>query len=121
MSREPPDDLRTEGQRLWREMVEGVAPGWELDAGDYVVLEEMCRARDANHRLQRRIDREGVEVAGSKGQPVAHPLLGEVRQNRALIVAGAKRVELAPPKARTSHLDRAGRNQLRDARANRWR
>lgn len=56
-------------------------------------------------------------VEGSKGQLVAHPLLREVRMNRALIMANARAIEIAPPKQRTAHLDKRGRDQLRDARA----
>jgi hypothetical protein len=117
---DPPAGLRTAGLKLWADTHEGVAPGWKLDVADLELLEQACRLKDTAVRLQRRVDHEGTTVQGSEGQMVAHPLLREVRMTRALVVATLKKVEIAPPRARTAHLDKRGRDQLRDARARRW-
>jgi P27 family predicted phage terminase small subunit len=118
---EPPKGLRGAGLTLWERTVDGVEDGWKLDAHDLVVLEQCCRWADTIDRLQRRVDREGVEVDGSKGQRVAHPLLREVRMTRALLAANIGKVEISRPRATTRHLDKRGRDQLRDARSRRWR
>src|SRR4051812_35013878 len=115
-----PNGLRTEGLRLWRDTLAGVADGWRLDVADLTLLEEACRLRDTAARLQRRVDREGTEVTGSEGQTVAHPLLREVRMTRALMVATIKRVEIAPPRQRTGGMSKRQRDQLADARRSRW-
>ena len=59
-------------------------------------------------------------MAGSEGQQVGHPLLREVRMTRALIISTVKKIETAPPRERTGHLDKRGRDELRDARRKRW-
>lgn len=117
---EPPNGLRTEGLRLWHDTLAGVADGWALDIADLTLLEEACRLRDTVTRLQRRVDREGTQVTGSEGQMVAHPLLREVRMSRALIVSTVKKVEIAPPHQRTGGMSKRQRDQLADARRQRW-
>jgi phage terminase small subunit len=121
MSYDPPKGLHPAGLALWNETIEGVQDGWRLDSHDLVVLEECCRLRDMEARLQRRVDREGILIAGSEGQQVTHPALRELRMTRALVLANIRRVEIARPRATTGHLDKRSRDQLRDARAKRWR
>jgi phage terminase small subunit len=118
---EPPKGLKPAGLALWRQTIEHVEDGWRLDSGDLTVLEECCRLRDIEARLQRRVDREGILQDGSEGQKVVHPALKELRLTRAMVLANIKRVEIARPRARTGHLDKRGRDQLRDARSKRWR
>lgn len=78
-----PSHLSDTAQTAWLEMV---MPDRET-AASLIALEAMAvqvaRARDA----QRRIDEEGLVIAGSKGEPVPHPALaieraaqGEVRK-----------------------------------------
>src|SRR3954451_22700324 len=117
---DPPNGLRTEGLRLWRDTLAGVADGWRLDVADLTLLEEACRLRDTAVRLQRRVDREGTEVTGSEGQMVAHPLLREVRMTRALVVQTLARIEATRPAPRTGAMNRRQRGQLADARRERW-
>jgi hypothetical protein len=115
-----PSDLNAPGRALWEDVSAGVAEGWKLDAKDYAYLTQAAKAADMAARLQRRIDREGVVVKGSMGQRVAHPLLREARLHRALVVAAVGKVELAPPRQTTGHLNRRQRAQLADARRERW-
>jgi phage terminase small subunit len=117
---EPPEGLRTAGQALWRQTIDGVQDGWKLDCNDLTVLEECCRLRDAEVRLQRRVDQEGLLIKGSEGQMVVNPAVRELRMTRALVMASIKKVEIARPRQRTGHLDKRGRDQLRDARSKRW-
>src|SRR4051812_37671355 len=101
---EPPKGLHTAGLKLWRQTVEGVQEGWRLDAHDLTTLEECCRLRDTEARLQRRVDREGATVQGSEGQMVAHPLLRELRMTRALVMTNIRKVEINRPRSATRHL-----------------
>ena len=117
---ESPKGLKTAGLALWRLTVEGVEPKWKLTVDDLTVLEECCRLRDTEARLQRRVDHEGVTVKGSEGQMVAHPLLRELRMTRALVMTNIKKVQINKPRKHTAHLDKAGRDQLGDARRKRW-
>ena len=117
---EPPRGLKPAGLKLWRQIVDGRAEGWTLTADDLTVLEECCRLRDAEQRLQARVDHEGDMVAGSEGQPVVNPALKELRMTRALVMTNVKKVQINRPREHTAHLDKAGRDQLGDARRKRW-
>jgi P27 family predicted phage terminase small subunit len=118
---EPPKGLKAEGLRLWRATIADKAEGWRLEADDLAALEEACRLRDVAARLQRVVDREGMTVVGSQGQPVLHPAARELRLTRALIASTIKRVELAPPAARRKvDIDKSRKDQLGDARRKRW-
>jgi hypothetical protein len=117
---DPPQGLKAAGRQLWGDTLAGVQSSWKLDVKDLALLEEAARLRDVAARLQRRVDREGTTVAGSEDQLVAHPLLRELRLTRALIVSTMAKIEVSRPRTRTAHLDKSGRDQLRDARSRRW-
>lgn len=118
---EPPKGLQAAGKALWKQTIDGVAQGWQLDIADLVVLERCARWADDEARLQARVAAEGDVVAGSTGSPVVNPAARELRQVRSLIATNIKRVEIAPPRASTRHLSKRGRDALADARRNRWR
>jgi hypothetical protein len=63
---------------------------------------------------------DGMVVAGSTGQPVLHPAVREARQHRSAAAAIIARIKLEPPKVRTGPLSKRQRDQLGDARRNRW-
>lgn len=75
-----PRNLGRAGSKLWRSMV----ADYDFRPDELVNLEAACREADVIDRLQAAIDEDGFEltVAGSMGQPVANPLLAEVRQHR---------------------------------------
>jgi phage terminase small subunit len=50
-------------------------------------LMSACDLIDAADTMQRKVDEEGVIASGSQGQPVAHPLIAEVRHYRREAVA----------------------------------
>ena len=76
-----PRGLSDKAARLWH----GVTDGFTLRDDEYELLEAACREIDLIARMQREIDQDGVMTTGSMGQPVAHPLLGEVRQHRVVL------------------------------------
>lgn len=117
---EPPKGLKEPGAALWQATVADVAEGWALDSRDLAVLEQACRLRDAAAALERRVGRMGVMTTGSKGQPTLNPCVRELRVTRLAIASALGKVELRPPRQGTRHLSKRGRDQLADARRQRW-
>lgn len=76
-----PSDLGQRGRRLWREVVGEYA----LEHHERELLAEAARVLDTLDDLAAQVDRDGTTVAGSKGQPVLHPALGEARQQRLVL------------------------------------
>lgn len=78
-----PKGLGPKARKKWRE----IAGAYELRADELRILEDACREIDLVERMQEALDDPDNEllVAGSMGQPVASPLVQEIRQHRALI------------------------------------
>jgi hypothetical protein len=55
---------------------------WECSPAELELLAEACRTLDELDALRRAVAKEGATVAGSQGQPRAHPALAELRQGR---------------------------------------
>jgi hypothetical protein len=74
--------LGTAGKRAWRAATdEFVFSGPELE-----VLRTLCRLLDELARVETAIaETDSLIVAGSTGQPKAHPLLEEARRHRATL------------------------------------
>ena len=115
-----PEGLEEAGAALWQSVLADVADGWQLDARDLALLEAACRAADRASQLDSEVERTGLMVAGSKGQPTLHPGVGEARQQRHLAATLLGKVEMSPPGERTGHLSARQRDQLNDARRRRW-
>ncbi|MGI5214957.1 hypothetical protein [Plantactinospora sp. CA-290183] len=75
---DPPDDLGDAGRRLWSDVV----GGFTLGPGELGSLWEACRTADELGTLRKALDGADMTVKGSQGQPVANPLLMEVRRHR---------------------------------------
>lgn len=65
-----PAGLGRAGRALWR--LAWAQAHWLVD-GDRVLLEVACRRLDEIDRLEAILAREGLIVAGSRGQPAVHP------------------------------------------------
>lgn len=85
-----PAGLSRRARRLWRDVVEG----WELDTDSLAVLESACRAWTRMEAAEDAVERDGLTVAGSRGQPVQHPLLPVVDRERAAALAALKQLGL---------------------------
>ncbi len=74
---------RGRGARLWRD----VTGCYALRVDELAVLEDACRHLDLVDRIEKEIvkARSSLTTAGSQGQSVANPLLGELRQSRDLV------------------------------------
>src|SRR5690606_12587211 len=74
-----PTKLGAKARRLWNETTEQ----WELRPDELRVLEDACRQVDLIERIEKALADQDLIVRGSQGQPVANPLVQEVRQHRA--------------------------------------
>lgn len=79
---EPPDGLDDAGSALW----EAVTVEYQLEPHERVLLAEACRLADRVAGLEAVVEREGLMVTGSMGQPRLHPAVAEIRQSRLTLV-----------------------------------
>lgn len=78
----PPVELGVRGSELWRSVLED----HELRPDEMRVLEDACREVDLIELLEDGLRGAPLTARGSQGQPVANPLIQEIRQHRALVV-----------------------------------
>lgn len=78
----PPAGLKAkQAETLWRE----VTGTYELRADELRILEDACREVDLVERLEVELSKAELVVKGSMGQPVANPLVQEIRQHRQVV------------------------------------
>jgi hypothetical protein len=75
-----PTGLKPGGKRLWSSIVDE----FDLRADELRVLEDACRESDLVDALQAELAKGALTVLGSQGQPVANPMVAELRQHRAV-------------------------------------
>ncbi len=87
----PPATLldRGPGREAWDRLWLAGA-GWLSPSTDYEVLRRLCEGYDLRDALLEDIGQRGYVVAGSAGQPRAHPLIGhlDVLEDRILKLEG---------------------------------
>jgi hypothetical protein len=101
----PPTGLARAGRRLWKSVVEDDdSQGIDLDALELSHLEDACRLADRLEEMEAELAQSptGFMVKGYQGQPVAHPLLGEIRQTRALRALTLACIRVTPPEEKQS-------------------
>lgn len=113
--RKPPG-LGTEGARLWREIAAEMADDDLVPTSrERRWLEDACRTADVVADLEAALEGQDRVVRGSQGQPVAHPLIAEIRQQRAALAALLARIEMT--EGESSAVGRGGRTTSFQARA----
>lgn len=76
-----PAGLKAKSARLWKWATET----YELRGDELRVLEDACREIDLVERMEAELRGGDLVVRGSMGQPVASPLVQELRQHRATV------------------------------------
>jgi len=76
-----PETLTADGVRVW----EMVTAKYDLRPDELLTLEDACAATDMIAALSKSWDDDGrpLTTKGSMGQQVIHPLIGEIRTQRA--------------------------------------
>lgn len=78
MANTRPSGLGAKSRRVW----DDITGSFDLRADELRVLEDCCREIDLIERLEEALAGSDLLVEGSMGQPVASPLVQEVRQHR---------------------------------------
>ena len=104
-----PKGLGSAGTKLWK----SIASVYELRADEARVLEDAAKIADTITRIEDALEGEALVSRGSRGQPVAHPLLAEQLSHRLALAAALRQLRL--PDA-----DGERPNQHREAAQARW-
>jgi len=99
-----PKGLGIPGSRLWR----GVTQAYVLRVDELILLESACRTADTISRLDLALVDEPLVVKGSMGQEREHPLLSEVRQQRAALARLLVQLKLPEDATAATGAARAG-------------
>jgi hypothetical protein len=76
-----PVGLGPRGRRFWRRL----SDAFELSDAELELLSEACRVLDAIDGMSSQLVTDGLMSTGSAGQPIAHPLVAEIRAQRDLL------------------------------------
>lgn len=76
-----PKGLALEGRRVWRDTLKE----FELGPAELRILEDACREVDLIEEIEAELDGADLVVHGSQGQPVANPLIQEIRLHRGVL------------------------------------
>jgi len=110
----PPAGLAPRGSAFWAT----VAGSYVLAVAEVELLTEVCRSLDDVEALHRTVAAEGRTVAGSRGQPRAHPALAELRATR--VVLGRLLAQLELPDVDGESLPSPVQARGRRAARERW-
>ena len=109
-----PARLGAKAKALWS----NVTGTYELRADELRVLEDACREVDLVELLEKELAGASLVVKGSQGQPVANPLVQEIRQHRQVVKSLLGSLKLPDEDGRAQ----ASRSsQARAAAQARWR
>jgi hypothetical protein len=90
-----PANLGVEGARLWAEVVSEMADDGVIPtSAERRYLEDACRTADSITEMEAALLGQPRIVKGSQQQPVAHPLIAEIRQHRVTLSGLLARVKL---------------------------
>lgn len=102
-------------QELW----DGITGVYSLRPDELRILEESCRESELIDKLEHELDGAELTVRGSQGQPVANPLVQEIRQHRQVLrgLLGSLKLPDDDEARAPANPSAAGRALV----ANRWR
>jgi hypothetical protein len=110
------------GRRLWKTVItDADSQDIDLDSREIAWLEDACRLTDRLEQLEAELAAAGKFMCkGVAGQPVAHPMLAEIRQTRALRAQMLARITVTPPEEKQSGSVFTLGVQQRAAASKRW-
>lgn len=92
-----PSDLGKHGKKLWRDIVTEAAENVVFfDSRELFWLHSAAKTVDSLQLLEAEMADQPQIVKGAQGQPVANPLLAEIRQHRSLMAQLLARLDLYP-------------------------
>ena len=108
-----PRGLGRRGRVEWKKVWD--AGFWLKPDQDYPWVEQIVRAYDDIEQFRKRVQEDGLVQTGSLGQPVAHPLLAEIRKCEATIRQCLSVLGFSPTdRARLGILETKARSGLQD-------
>lgn len=117
----PPADLGAEGRRLWRDIIRDAASqNVELTGQELVYLRHAGELADTIARMKVDVAEAPTIVNGYNKQPVANPLLAEIRMHRQLLGQMLARVKTDLPEAPGIGAATGTSNRCRAAARARW-
>lgn len=111
-----PANLAAEGKFLWK----SVTDVHELGPDSVRMLVDACREADLVQRLEVELRDADLVVRGAGGQPVANPLVSEVRQHRAVLSGLLKALRLPATAGDAARREADISEQARSAARARW-
>jgi hypothetical protein len=119
----PPSGLGRAGRRLWKSVSEDAdSQGIDRDSLEKSYLEDAARLADRIEQMEVTLaeSETGLMVKGYQGQPVAHPLLGEIRQSCRLRGQLLARIKVTAPEEKSAGVVLPLGVQQRAAANKRW-
>ncbi|MEU9258552.1 hypothetical protein AB0D68_08680 [Streptomyces sp. NPDC048212] len=113
---EVPEGLGPQGLCLWNEITEG----FDLRVDELRVLGDACFEVDLIGRMEDGLRDQPLVVTGSQGQPVANPLVQELRQHRSLVARLLATLKLPDEEGKEKRDGQARSSQARGAALARW-
>lgn len=112
----PPEDLDEHGRVLW----DSVTSGYSLRPDELRVLAHACREEDLIARMSAEQAAGELIARGYNGQPVAAPLVSELRQHRATFATLMRQLKLPDDPDTALRKQRLVSEQARKAARARW-
>ena len=94
-----PDKLGAKAKKLWTDVAKGP---YVLRPDELRLLENACRTLDVIRALERILKDDGLMAEGYSGQPVVHPAVGELRQQRKAYADFVKQLALPDSDGKTT-------------------
>lgn len=109
-----PAKLGTKARKVWTD----INATYDLRADELRILEDACREIDLIERLEKELVGAKLIVLGSMKQPVANPLVQEIRQHRGTLKSLFGALDLPDDPAEPAP---SRSTSAREAAAARWR
>lgn len=116
MAKAAPRGLSVKGRKLWRD----VTSQYQLRVDELRVLEDACREVDIIERLEDEMEDAPLTVHGSMGQPVANPLIQELRMHRSVLARLLGNLKFPDAPAAGGAVPTSASSSARALAAQRW-